>query len=84
MQVRKFKPGDRVRHRYNGRVMEVLKYVQESRPFVGKINTNLAECVWYENGQRKCEAFPQHVLTLASIPAGLFPTWLKEGSRAGR
>jgi uncharacterized protein YodC (DUF2158 family) len=75
MQVRRFKPGDRVQHRNGGQVMEVMKYVLERRPLVGEVCSDcLVECVWYDDGERQSEVFHQNVLTPVSDPKGLFPT----------
>ncbi len=75
MQVRRFKPGDRVQHRNGGQVMEVMKYVLEHRPLVGEVySDSLVECVWYDGGERQSGVFHQNILTPVSDPKGLFST----------
>lgn len=71
--MRKFKPGDRVQLRFDGKIMEVLKYVTKHNPLIGNYVSEFeVECVWYENGERKSAVFNQKNLTKASKPFGLF------------
>jgi uncharacterized protein YodC (DUF2158 family) len=75
MTVRRFKPGDRVRRCDGGPIMQVLNYVLENRPFVGRLQSDhLVECVWYENGNRRSQVFHQEVLVNEYNIAGLFRT----------
>lgn len=64
MNVRKFKPGNRVQPKAGGPVMEVIKYVTEHRVFVGDVYSDHdVLCVWYDdNKDRHEEVFDQRCL----------------------
>ncbi len=83
MNAKKFKPGDRVQLRSDGRIMEVIKYVNKFSILIGNyVSEDEVECVWYENGVRKSVVFNQKNLTRASKPSGLFmPKALYQQSR---
>ncbi len=67
---RLFKPGDRVRQKSGGPIMEIIKYVEESNVLLGKnVSSNKVLCVWYEPVYgRKTSVFHQRGLSKANAP----------------
>ncbi|WP_308993751.1 hypothetical protein QLS71_015040 [Mariniflexile litorale] len=74
---RKFKPGEwvKIKGHTSAPKMEVLKYVSKKDSIFGTIdNDTYLECVWYQNGDRKLEAFHQNKLIKLIETGGLFKT----------
>ncbi|HFA48358.1 MAG TPA: hypothetical protein ENJ95_04985 [Bacteroidetes bacterium] len=75
MTIRKFKPGNWVRHKMGGPVMEVIRYETERKPLVGEVlSEHDVLCVWYEDGERKKGVFDQRTLFKTNKPKGIFKT----------
>lgn len=74
MEVRKFRPGDRVRRKAGGPPMEVIKYVVEQKALAGEVySEHDVECVWYdEEHNRQKEVFDQRTLYKVEEDHGLF------------
>lgn len=76
---RKFKSGDwvKVKGKLSAPKMQVLKYVPKKVSILGLLDTDTyLECVWYKNGERKCEVFHQNKLIRTTETGGLFRTFL--------
>jgi uncharacterized protein YodC (DUF2158 family) len=74
MEYRKFKPGDRVRKKSGGPVMEVVKYAMEHEALVGDVQSiHDVLCVWFdENEERHKDVFDQRTLFKVEENQGLF------------
>lgn len=56
--IRTLRAGDRVMNREDGRVMEIIKYINED----GSPSDHHVVCIWYEEGERKQAFFDQRTL----------------------
>lgn len=76
MEIRKFKPGDRVVRKSDQLMMEVVKYVVEPDILAGdQLSMHDVECVWYdENKERHKGIFDQRALIRVEDMHGLFTT----------
>jgi hypothetical protein len=74
MEIRKFKPGDRVVRKSDQLMMEVIKYPIEHHILVGdQWSEHDVECVWYdEQKERHKGIFDQRTLIKVEDMHGLF------------
>ncbi len=64
MQIRRFKPGERVRRRGDNKVMIVQKYCLKRGFLHGSyVSDHEVACVWYDGGVRRTGIFDQRTLT---------------------
>jgi len=59
MDAKKFRPGDKVRHKTGGQVMAVQGYSEE---------TNMVICEWHHDGQFERSQFLEEVLEFDQPP----------------
>jgi uncharacterized protein YodC (DUF2158 family) len=63
MAIKRFKPGDRVRHYGGGPVMQVMHYLPAKRNLVGSLLSGYwVRCNWYSGGKQHSQVFNQDVL----------------------
>jgi uncharacterized protein YodC (DUF2158 family) len=63
MAIKRFKPGDRVRHYGGGPVMRVENYAPIKRHFIGAPQSGYwVNCSWFSNGKQYSQVFNQDVL----------------------
>ncbi len=63
MAIKRFKPGDRVRHYGGGPVMRVVNYAPIKRHLIGALQSGYwVNCSWCTNGKQYNQVFNQDVL----------------------
>jgi uncharacterized protein YodC (DUF2158 family) len=63
MAIKRFNPGDRVRHYGGGPVMQVMNYMPTKWPLIGATQSGYwVDCAWNADGKRHSQVFSQDVL----------------------